>query len=689
MNFAEVSGLHVGSVEASSALEVKVLLDVDAPQDLALNSGRPQGFPRLNGYVLMPNEGGAVVALISRMTMEPAPVSGSDRDTSHVNFPVARRRLFVTPLGTLESPGSGVGYRLSRGVASYPAVGDAVVLATPRQLQAIVEAHGDDRRLRIGTATAALNAPITVDPDKLFGRHLGVFGNTGSGKSCTVAGLVRWSLEAASEAQADVNARFVILDPNGEYKRCFEDLSNHIDVRVFSAEPDAGQEKLTVPGWMWNSQEWIGFLDASPGTQRPILMQAIRALRRGAVAGIDGGVAGEIGLTVFSSQTRALVTWLQGLRLEGVAAHRFPQPRDLHRNLGAYEDQLAEFAGRRQEDDALRDAMIGAQEASREARQRRTDHANDGREFVNGFQDRDFAEILAALEEMAALLPDADLGDGPTEDTPVPFDISHLPGMVSFMASITPGAVQQHVAGLDLRLKTKLSDARIAPIIAPDGAPVDFGGWLKNLLGPSDAKRGRVTVLDLSLIPSDIVSTIASVLARLVFETAQRYRREFGVSLPTVLVLEEAHNFIQRSSDHENADAQRCRHIFEKISKEGRKFGVGLLVSSQRPSELSPTIVAQCNSFVLHRIVNDRDQELVCRLAPDSSGALLKELPSLPTRKAVLLGIASEIPVVFDVQPLPDRHRPDSANPDFWSVWSGERVADHDLADVAASWLDG
>ena len=76
------------------------------------------------------------------------------------------------------------------------------------------------------------------------------------------------------------------------------------------------------------------------------------------------------------------------------------------------------------------------------------------------------------------------------------------------------------------------------------------------------------------------------------------------------------------------------------------------MLSSQRPSELSLTIVAQCNSFILHRIVKDRDQELVSRLAPDSSGMLLKELPSLPTQKAILMGIATEIPLVFDVRYL-------------------------------------
>ena len=112
--------------------------------------------------------------------------------------------------------------------------------------------------------------------------------------------------------------------------------------------------------------------------------------------------------------------------------------------------------------------------------------------------------------------------------------------------------------------------------------------------------------------------------------------------LPTVIVMEEAHNFIKRYNDssEEISTSQLCTEALEKIAKEGRKFGLSLTLLSQRPSELSPTVLSQCNTFLLHRIVNDRDQELVRRLVPDNIGGLLQELPILPTRKAILLGWA-------------------------------------------------
>jgi hypothetical protein len=159
----------------------------------------------------------------------------------------------------------------------------------------------------------------------------------------------------------------------------------------------------------------------------------------------------------------------------------------------------------------------------------------------------------------------------------------------------------------------------------------------------------------------------------MVFEALQRYVKLNRVALPTVLVMEEAHTFIKRYKDDaedQNAAALCCQ-VFERIAREGRKFGLGLVLSSQRPSELSPTVLSQCNTFLLHRISNDRDQELVYRLVPDNLRGLLRELPSLPSQHAILLGWASELPVLVKMNDLPESQRPQSNDPDFWDVWLG------------------
>jgi uncharacterized protein len=224
-------------------------------------------------------------------------------------------------------------------------------------------------------------------------------------------------------------------------------------------------------------------------------------------------------------------------------------------------------------------------------------------------------------------------------------------------------------------------------LIGPQDDDAEMPAWLTSHIGTGANRRGQITVLDLSLVPSEVQTTVMAVLARLVFETAQRQRRLVGDTMPTALILEEAHNFVQRQgAEGDDTASSRCREVFEKIAKEGRKFGIGLVLSSQRPSELSPTIVAQCNSFLLHRIVNDRDQDLVRKLVPDNAGALLKELPSLPAQQAILLGIATEVPVVVNVKPLTLRQQPHSRNPDFWDVWTGGRKVTVDFEAIVEDW---
>ena len=241
-----------------------------------------------------------------------------------------------------------------------------------------------------------------------------------------------------------------------------------------------------------------------------------------------------------------------------------------------------------------------------------------------------------------------------------------------------------------MRLKTMLADPRLSPVVDPKN-PVTLESWLEAYVGADLAENGPLAIIDLSLVPSDVIHTVIAVLARLVFEATQRYRRAHGKELPTVLVLEEAHTFVQREralprEDGVISPTTMCRSAFERIAREGRKFGLGLVLSSQRPSELSPTVLAQCNSFLLHRIVNDQDQELVGHLVPDNLGGLLQELPSLPAQHAILLGWATPVPVLVRINDLPEPQRPRSDDPHFWDVWTGTKERRIDWEHIAKEW---
>lgn len=660
---AYADSLRIGTIDFVSPDEIKVLIDIEAPDGVALNTGTPRPFPRINGYVLIPCDEGYLVAQVEWITIERSqyPKRKGMQDFGLVDLPYPLRKMSLNPLGILAYEGRDKNdedsYRFRRGVESYPTVGEAVLLPTPSQLWAIVES-GDNRRIKIGTSPLAANAEVRIDPDRLFGRHLAVLGNTGSGKSCSVAGLIRWSLEAAEKKRgAKPNARFIVLDPNGEYAKTFQDLG---DVRVYAVEPSEGIEQLQVPLWFWNSAEWSAFTQASEKAQRPLLRRALREMRSGRDDSDDGVFALRRRISSMLISLKAQVR--NGETYEG---WKFgPKLAAYTTDLEAYGRIYSQYTAQiNQLWQAFHQTLLlpGQMNTRQDGSVRYSDFPATLIEPLSN-------QLAAFLDEIGGLV----YQDGPNEDAPLSFDGAQFADHLETLASQETNS--QYFDFLIMRIRTMLSDARIKKIVTgmDDMSLVD---WLENHIGDNQASNRSVTVIDLSLVPAEVVHIITAVIARMTLESLQRYRKlNHGKTLPTVLVMEEAHTFIKRY--HDDAENQNsaaiCCQVFEKIAREGRKFGLGLVLSSQRPSELSPTVLSQCNSYLLHRISNDRDQELVHKLVPDNLRGLLRDLPSLPSRHAILLGWASELPVLVQMNALPEKHRPKSDDPDFWTVWSGE-----------------
>ena len=683
----------VGAVEEVSAERITVLLDPDAPQATALNTGAPAGFPRINGYVLIPNESGATACVISSIRIARLPFpkrKGTQQDFGLVDLPFPSRLMSLTPIGTLKTrpANGGLAFHVQRGVDVFPSVGDPVLLPGISQLRAIVE--GEDQtanRILIGHCPTAGRAPVHVDPDKLLGRHLAVLGNTGAGKSCSVAGLVRWSLDAAKKARQEPwrscrpNARFIVLDPNGEYARAFHDL----DVRLFRVDPGAEGEPLHVPAWLWNGPEWAAFSGAAPGVQRPVLFEALRRLRSGFGPPEAFETVAKGRIKRYQNRIKLLVQsgdHQQPGRREGVAEVLLNINKD-------FEDLI-----KRPEctDVNLKQRLQEVANRAGQIEQAARSNPRSGGYWHNDFSEAALGEITEALQGAADTVGLGDESAVTDEDTPIRFLVSELPDYVDALAADQSGRdVAQFVDTLSLRIRGLLAGGRLASVLQPGNASITLTSWLTDYIGDNQAANGPIAVIDLSLVPSEVLHIVVSVLARMVFEALQRYRRENGEELPTTLVLEEAHTFVHRDLGGESAPpaGRECARVFERIAREGRKFGLGLVLASQRPSEVSPTVLSQCNTFLLHRLVNDRDQELVKRLVPDGLGPLLRELPSLPTRRAILLGWAAPAPILVDVLEVPEESRPHSPDPTFWSVWTGEQERALDWTPIAQTWQGG
>ncbi|MEO0337933.1 MAG: ATP-binding protein, partial [Bacteroidota bacterium] len=200
------------------------------------------------------------------------------------------------------------------------------------------------------------------------------------------------------------------------------------------------------------------------------------------------------------------------------------------------------------------------------------------------------------------------------------------------------------------------------------------------LLAPGSGKHG-IKIVDFSEVPADVLPVVTGVFARLLYDV--QFWMEPEKRTPFAFVCDEAHLYLPVKEDADAVEKQAL-YCFERIAKEGRKYGVSLLVVSQRPSDVSRTILSQCNNFLILRLTNDRDQNVVRRLMPDSLAGVLDGLPLLDTGEAILLGDAILLPARIrlnrpTIEPL-------SQTREFWKEW-GEREPDAAAVEAAIETL--
>lgn len=268
-----------------------------------------------------------------------------------------------------------------------------------------------------------------------------------------------------------------------------------------------------------------------------------------------------------------------------------------------------------------------------------------------------------------------------TVDSPIPYKIDELVELleqddtakgVGAKGASVKGDWEGRLTRFISRLKTKLEDRRYGFMFKPPVAALAYN-WLAKqvtqLLAPGEGSRG-IKIVDFSEVPSDVLPVVTGVLARLLYDV--QFWMQPEKRTPFVFVCDEAHLYLPVRDDANSVERQAL-YTFERVAKEGRKYGVSLLVVSQRPSDVSRTILSQCNNFLVLRLTNDQDQNVVRRLMPDSMAGVLDGLPLLDTGEALLLGDAILLPARIKLN-LP-QIAPLSATRDFWQEW-GEKAPD-------------
>lgn len=289
-----------------------------------------------------------------------------------------------------------------------------------------------------------------------------------------------------------------------------------------------------------------------------------------------------------------------------------------------------------------------------------------------------FAEKLKYLNEIG----DTTFKSSITIDSPIPYKIENI---LKELAKLDEEMVEGARAGTEKqgpffgkltrflqRLEAKKQDKRLGFLFQISDDELDIN-WLNKLcerlmLGTtSNPNRAGVKIIDFSEVPSDVLPLVIGLVARLVFTVQQWTIREN--QHPIALLCDEAHLYIPERTNQDAATELGLKN-FERIAKEGRKYGVSLTVISQRPSEVNRTVLSQCNNFIALRLSNAEDQAVIKRLLPDNLSGLTDVLPILDIGEALVVGDASLLPtrIIIDEPKI----KPESATVKFWKEWSND-----------------
>lgn len=231
------------------------------------------------------------------------------------------------------------------------------------------------------------------------------------------------------------------------------------------------------------------------------------------------------------------------------------------------------------------------------------------------------------------------------------------------------------------RFKTKLFNDRLDFLFGERSQEMSFSDTLIQLLAYKEKSERNITILDLSGVPFEVLSITVSLISRLLFEYGYYFKKQYGsAKTPLLLVYEEVHKYAPKSDLARFKSSQKA---IETIAKEGRKYGVSLLLATQRPSEVSETIFSQCSNFLAMRLTNPDDQRYVKRLLPDTLGSLTDSLPSLRAGEGILIGDAVVIPSVVKITKCSPT--PSSSDIAYLQEWK-KKWTDVNFAEITTKW---
>lgn len=657
----------VGHIVAVQGFRVKVEVLPDTKSASRATLDGVQKAIAINAYLTFAIGAGQLVIgiitdLESRESFDPGT---GDELTLELMKP--RRVAHVQLLGTIEViDGKGL---FSPGITVLPTLDAAAEIGAPEILKAVFEIpprrnkpDGYDKddfdcELRIGCPTGQPNNVVKASYNDLFSRPLAIVGNTGSGKSYSVSSLVQKAM--AELGGAGNEPHIFILDINGEYSKAFPPAGT-VDERAPDRIYLNGQE-FGVPIWFLDAEEVCAWLSAAEQTQEPVLKDWWSVAKGADPAGASGTNKLQNALSSIDS----LVTGIAKLK---------------RKSAGSYCDAIVGHL----QGTGVNAALLEAQFTSHKA--------------ITGYNDEvvsNQAQILEEAEKIRNAIKvkivesqSPNVAGVRTADSPLFIARATLrePSLMSRTVSKEDAfKVEGHLTTLKLRLNTRLDDRRWRSFLNYEDAGREIRSlkdWLARF-GIGAQVGPRVSVLDLSMLSNEVLPYACAVIGRILLEVRERLSADSRYTHPWVLVLEEAHNYARPVRADEDRGHKLARLSYERIAKEGRKFGLSLIIASQRPSEISQTIISQCANFISHRLQNPDDIDHFKRIIPMQARRLLDQVTILAAGEAIVFGSAFHVParVQFD-RPKPGPYSQTAAPYHEWRT----ETKPFPLDEVVSAW---
>ena len=623
---------------------------------------------KVNSYIVIPVGSDKIVALITRVkTFEE---NDFEKLSGEIKFSKSKRHLIATMLGTITEE------KYVDGVYNYPVLDNPVWYVIRDDLEKFFDIsipqekinYQKDFYLPIGKISNFPDYDIKINPDKLFTKHSAILGNTGSGKSCTITSILQslfsynYSLNRGNDEKLK-NATIVIFDTNGEYKKAFEGMK---DINAFTIS----EEGLKIPYWFMNYDDFEYLFEPSPGTQAPILKKALGLLKNERRI-IEEKQISEIEIEYLLKLKKGCQQ--KNGELEKIIWYELEDYLNFEivKSNNVLRDEIGSFISEK------------------------SSYTPNNNGFINKrVEPAKLIQFQIHIDDVLKDLDSMSVKSFKNVDHPKYFKFEELvnQGLDEAIEEMgeNKNRYKEYVSSLKLRLSSYISDLRKSEPLMINNENVEnsltlffeyiFGEKIsndrnlfhefKNQSKDIVSSKNQIIILDLSLLPYELLENITGLIGRLILEFTQRinkveeYKEKRG-KYPVAVVLEEAQNYIPEID--RNGKKSIAKKIFERIAREGRKFGVSLIISSQRPSELSKTILSQCNTFIVHKLQNPEDQKYIKQIVSSANEGLLNQLPILPQQHAIIMGEAVRTPIQIKINDI--ENKPDSNNPKIIENW--------------------